>query len=232
MVPTRGLVAGGRPSGLWLGSTPLHARAGKPDGRAGVAEAAASGGRWSERARREACSGPHRHRAVSRTPPRRRAAAIRNQLPALSQRSRVRPQHRAPPSSASFTVPMARGAPEVTASAANPAAGLAAENASARVLSGPRSHRFRWRRGWDSNPRRVLPRTAFRERHHKPLGHLSASECTNRRRAAEDVPPTGARRQARVPYPAPGSGAAPLPPPRQGAPHEPTRSRGGASTPW
>jgi hypothetical protein len=29
-----------------------------------------------------------------------------------------------------------------------------------------------WRRGWDSNPRGLSP-TAFRERHHKPLGHLS-----------------------------------------------------------
>ena len=29
-----------------------------------------------------------------------------------------------------------------------------------------------WRRGWDSNPRGSSP-TAFRERHHQPLGHLS-----------------------------------------------------------
>ncbi len=32
----------------------------------------------------------------------------------------------------------------------------------------------RWRRGRDSNPRSRCQDTAFRERHHKPLGHLSA----------------------------------------------------------
>jgi hypothetical protein len=31
---------------------------------------------------------------------------------------------------------------------------------------------LQWRRGWDSNPRGLSP-TAFRERHHQPLGHLS-----------------------------------------------------------
>ena len=30
------------------------------------------------------------------------------------------------------------------------------------------------RRGWDSNPRKVLPFTDFRDPHLKPLGHLSA----------------------------------------------------------
>jgi hypothetical protein len=30
-----------------------------------------------------------------------------------------------------------------------------------------------WRRGWDSNPRSACAETAFRERHHEPLGHLS-----------------------------------------------------------
>ena len=30
-----------------------------------------------------------------------------------------------------------------------------------------------WRRGWDSNPRSTCAETAFRERHHEPLGHLS-----------------------------------------------------------
>ena len=29
------------------------------------------------------------------------------------------------------------------------------------------------RRGWDSNPRPEESGTAFRERHHRPLGHLS-----------------------------------------------------------
>ena len=31
-----------------------------------------------------------------------------------------------------------------------------------------------WRRGWDSNPRGSSP-TAFRERLHQPLGHLSGA---------------------------------------------------------
>ena len=41
-----------------------------------------------------------------------------------------------------------------------------------------------WRRGWDSNPR-CSSHTAFRERHLKPLGHLSAAESTKRDRAAD-----------------------------------------------
>jgi S-formylglutathione hydrolase FrmB len=35
-----------------------------------------------------------------------------------------------------------------------------------------------WRRGGDSNPRWALTHTAFRERHLKPLGHLSAGHLT------------------------------------------------------
>ncbi len=36
-----------------------------------------------------------------------------------------------------------------------------------------------WRRGWDSNPRGIFQPTAFRERHHKPLDHLSPTELIN-----------------------------------------------------
>ena len=36
---------------------------------------------------------------------------------------------------------------------------------------------WEWRRGWDSNPR-CSSHTAFRERHLKPLGHLSAAESS------------------------------------------------------
>ena len=33
---------------------------------------------------------------------------------------------------------------------------------------------LKWRRGWDSNPRWLLRHNGFRDRHLKPLGHLSA----------------------------------------------------------
>ena len=38
-----------------------------------------------------------------------------------------------------------------------------------------------WRRGWDSNPRYACAHTAFRERHHQPLGHPSVPIITQGR---------------------------------------------------
>ena len=33
---------------------------------------------------------------------------------------------------------------------------------------------YKWRRGWDSNPRKGKPFNDFRDRHLRPLSHLSA----------------------------------------------------------
>ena len=63
---------------------------------------------------------------------------------------------------------------------------------------------WEWRRGWDSNPR-CSSHTAFRERHLKPLGHLSAAESS---RGWTDPRPSG---RALRRWPAPRLPAEPPP---------------------
>src|SRR5258707_14063711 len=63
------------------------------------------------------------------------------------------------------------------------------------------------RRGWDSNPRSPCRLAAFRERYHKPLGHLSAAQYST---ALPPIQPTASNRAAKSPGPICPAFAAPL----------------------
>ena len=96
------------------------------------------------------------------------------------RRGRAFPPHAGPPLAEARPWTGLKLYPYVRLSHRRPAFRLATQPGSRRRRAGKPGHRrngvvvLRWRRGWDSNPRYACTHTAFRERHHQPLGHPSA----------------------------------------------------------